>query len=214
MRVLLLAGAMAVLALLVVLAMAALIREAARGWPRRGVVEREGLDPYPAAAVEGGPGVSAVAAATLVWAVLNALLAGAWIVSAATSGPAGEDTPRTLTAGAGSLLAACGLGGALLVAACLSLAGALELWRGKARGRRLISWGQFLMGMLAFIVGGTMLLIWASGGYPKGLVWLAAAPWWATAMAVHLLIDAALGAAAQQVGRPGRPRKFEFKPIA
>jgi len=222
-RVLLLVGGVAVVGVLVVLAVAALIRGAARGWPTGRVATDPTVDPFAPAAVEGGRGVTGVAVAVLVWSAANVLLAWVWIAAAAGQWPTGEGflpplqplqpqlQPSALSGWDGSLLAACSLGGLLIVGGGLSLAGAVGLLRHRPVGRRLIAWGQFLMGLLACVVGGVFALA-AAGVAATHPAWIAAAPWWALAAGLHLLTDLTLGAAAQQVGKTDR--RFDLKPIA
>jgi len=221
---LLLAGVMVVVMVLIVKAIATLVRAAMGGWASRGrpmgaadkgAVPYVPVDPWAPAAIEAGPAVSGVAVATLIWAAANALLAVAWIATAAVGRLTGESLSRTtVPTWEGSLWAACGMGGLLLVAASLAFVGAVGMLRRRPSGRRLIAWGHFLMGVLACVVGGAFVLMWSTGIAGESREWLAVAPYWALAMAAHLAVDVALGTAAQQVGRPEYLRKFNLKPIA
>jgi len=98
------------------------------------------------------------------------------------------------------LLARLLVSGYAVAAALITGLGGLMLMKLQAYGRRIISYGLMLFGIMAFLGGAFMLLIKA---YEQTAVKLGriALPL-SLALAGHVILDVAIGSAAQHVGRP------------
>ena len=141
-------------------------------------------DPYKPPEVLPTAGVRLVAMFAGLWVSVHVILVSLWLVNI------GGD--RT----------ALGAGYALfvLVAALVGLCGAVMLGARRRIGRRLVGWGMFLF----------LLVVFWMLGFAAGLPTKDTVPpeirGWETVMFIILLIhgaiDAALGAAAQRVGKP------------
>jgi len=142
-------------------------------------------DPFPPVPVARTTGVLVASAAAIGWALAH--LAG--VLFWATT--AGLASPRTE-----AVLAAC----YVVVSAAITCSGGLMLGRCNPYGRRVISWGQFLMGLMSFMVGVIALLL--PGQEDVEAHWRSAAPWLLLAAFIHLAIDTAIGSVAQHVGKP------------
>lgn len=89
------------------------------------------------------------------------------------------------------------------VAAVLTSVGGYLLILQRSAGRWSIAWGLFLLAIMAFLGGLTMIIVAGLSSIPPALA--AAAPFLAAAMVVHMLVDLVLGAAAQRVAKPPTP---------
>jgi len=143
------------------------------------------VDPNPPPRVVRTGGVVAVSTAAFVWAGMHFVSAVAWVV---TGFPVGRTVKVALVAVY------------LCAAGTVSTIGALMLLRCERYGRRALAMGQFLFILAAFMGIAIALLLPRGEEIPSQ--WYEAAAYGAAGMALHLLIDAILGAAAQHVGRP------------
>lgn len=136
--------------------------------------------------VEPGPGVSFVGVAAIAWCLAHLVLVGLW-----QAGLLWELSPEyRLYSWLVSLYVVVG---GLLVGV-----GGIRMMSGRAYGRKNIAWGQFLLGLFAFI-GGTLFLLIPSDETAAPAL-RSAAPYVAAAFLAHLILDAAVGSAAQRVG--------------
>ena len=196
---------------MVVKALGSLISGFVAGMPARTSPYVPVRDTYPPRPVQRSRAVKVVGVSAMLWAVANLALAAWWIVSAI----AGRSSAGNAVIGPWALGAVAPylLGGYVFLSACLGLAGGLLLMRFHPMGRRLISWSHFLLGVMAFL-GAAYLLIMPREYDSRLADVVALAPYIALALGMHLLIDAVVGTAAQQVGRLGNPRSLDLKPIA
>ena len=142
-------------------------------------------DPYPAAPVEDEPAAQLVAFAAIVWASLHVAAAIVWLGS---GWPMGRDAQWFLPVAYG-VVSACvlGIGGAMIVAR-------------KPFGRKLVAWGSFLLVTVGFLLMAASLILPSLESAPEVLRRIA---WYlAVGFALHVVIDAAIGIAAQRVGAP------------
>jgi hypothetical protein len=144
--------------------------------------------PYPAIPVEPGGGASAVAAVAIVWSGAHIVLLAAWLAT-------GTLVPRLTE----SYAAAAYVG----VAAAITVAGGLLLAARRSIARKAIAWGAFLLGVIAFMGGVLALLLPNAPDVDPAVA--AYADVMLLAAVGHLVIDTAIGAAAQRVSR--RPPK-------
>lgn len=133
------------------------------------------------------PGVKVVAAAGVVWAGLHLAAVAVW----ASTGELVTPTFSTALVAVYVALAAAltGIGGILLLAA-------------RAIGRRVVAWGQFLLGVAAVLAIAIALML---PGYEDASVELRS---WsgvlAACFAAHLVLDVVVGTAAQHAGKSKR----------
>jgi hypothetical protein len=144
-------------------------------------------DPNPPDPVVRTGGVNAVSLAALIWAGLHVLAAAAWL---ATGYPVARTIRLTLVAVY------------LCAAAAVTAIGAVMLLRCERYGRRTLAMGQFLFSLAAFMGIAMALLLPRGEDIPSQ--WFEVAAYAAICMAIHLVIDTLLGAAAQHVGRTGQ----------
>jgi len=127
-----------------------------------------------------------VAWAVLVWAAANlALAVVVWSM-------AGMWVGRELHTSIAGIYVA--------VAALLVGAGGVMLLGGKAYGRRMVSWGSFLLGILTFLGAALALLLPAQKAVPENI--RNASVYVAIGLGAHVLITTVVGSMAQTAGRP------------
>ncbi|MHC4981928.1 MAG: hypothetical protein ACYTF6_02025 [Planctomycetota bacterium] len=142
-------------------------------------------DPNPPDPVVRTGGVVAVSVVALIWSGAHFLSAVAWAA-------AGYPVERTFRF---ALVATY-----FCAAALVTAIGALMLLRCERYGRRTLAMGQFLFALAAFMGIAVALLLPRGEDVPSQ--WFEAAAYAAVCLMLHLVIDTALGAAAQRVGRP------------
>jgi len=137
--------------------------------------------------------VTVVGTAAIAWSLAHLVLIGLW---AATGRLFGRELVRDVYA---AVVAAYAAAAALLVA----LGGSMLL-SANPHGRRAVAWGEFLFALLVFMGGVLAVMLPGDEQAPAALRRLA--PSLLAGLAAHLAIDAVLGSAAQQAGRPPRGR--------
>jgi len=142
------------------------------------------VDPNPPEPVVGTAGVTVVVCATLAWAVSHLSVIFVWALT-------GWWVPRSMASASIALYFTAGV--------LISMVGAAMLLACRAQGRRAISWGLFLLSLAAFFGGVVSLLMTSSQQLTD--MGRTVALYVAVGFAVHLAIDTAIGAAAQQVGK-------------
>lgn len=146
------------------------------------------LDPNPPAPVVRSPWVWVVGCAGLVWAAGHLTAAATWCAT-------GWWVDRSAT---GGMVAAY-----FCWAAITTSIGSAMLLARQPYGRRAVALGQFLFVLGAFMGLAISLLVPLMEQLPTWTREMA--PTLAAALLAHLVIDTAIGYAAQRVGRPGKP---------
>jgi len=177
----------AILAGLVLIAILSIVRDFLRGVrapapPLKYVPFHDFFPPEPVAEATGG--VIVVGCAAIGWALLHLAAALVWAVM-------GELLPRTVSVGVAAFYCCfaavlTGIGGAMLLAR-------------RAYGRRMISWGQFLLAILSFMGLAVALMAWANEDLTESV--RGAAIYAAGGLVLYLAVATLIGAAAQRVGR-------------
>lgn len=142
-------------------------------------------DPYPAPPVVLGGGIRLVAVLVLVWSALHLGLAVAWAATGAILPRIGTWILAASYAVASSVIA--GIGAVLLLG-------------GSRRGRKLVTWGEFLLCVVAFVLAAVCLTLPTSPQASDAL-----RRWGyvlAAVFGVHVIIDTTLGTLAQRLARP------------
>jgi len=151
---------------------------------RRGLPYEPVVDPNPPDLVARTPGVVAVSVGSFVWAGSHFVAAMVWVAT-------GYVVERTVK----SVVVAV----YLCAAAFVTAIGAMMLLRCERYGRRALGMGQFLFALAAFF--GIAVAVLLPRGQEIPSQWFTVAFYIAVGMALHLLIDTMLGAAAQHVGK-------------
>ena len=94
----------------------------------------------------------------------------------------------------------------VLIASVIAGAGGVMLLKLMAFGRRMISWGLVLLGIVAFLGFALSLVVRTYADAP--LISRELAVPVAVVLALHTLTDVAIGAAGQRVGRAGKPERL------
>jgi len=145
---------------------------------------------FPPVPVEPTGGVTVVGTLAVAWAAVHLITISYWALT-------GYLMPRTAPAW---FAAAYVAGGAVLAGA----GGGMLLAR-RPLGRTLMSWGLFLLGLLAFFALTMALLL---PKYDEMPVWARRLSWAVVAlMGAHIVFDSAVGALGQKVGRPAGYRE-------
>lgn len=182
-------------ALAVIFSMLRTFLEAVRMRREPSVPVREATPVVPVIAA---PGVTVVAVSATVWGVAHLALVAYY---AATGSLAGLEVQRSLHAMLAAVYAC--------IASLLTGIGGVLLWRRVVHGRRWIAWGMFLFGLLAFM--GAVLALLLPGNEEVSTSLREIAMLLLAAFAAHLLVDAVVGATAQQVGRPPADAEADAK---
>ncbi len=156
------------------------IRRGAPGLPYEPVP-----DPNPPAPVEPTAGVGTLGVLALVWAGAHFAVAFWWART-------GRYVERTVAAGAVVTY--------FVLAAVVTVIGAVMLLRRRPYGRRGIALGQFLFAIASLMGVAVALVIRGSEDVP--LFWRERAIHLAVGFALHVIAATAIGTAAQYVGRP------------
>jgi hypothetical protein len=183
-----------VLFALVCLAMASLIRGFLQAIRYRGggLPFQPVVDLFPPEPVERTTWVLVVGLAAVVWSLTHLVLALLWSVTGLWFERTGSAIVTVSYFCFGAVLT--GIGGAMLMGRF-------------AYGRRMISWGQFLLAVAAFMGLAISLMIPHSRDLPPA--WRVSAWPVAIAAGAYLVLGTAMGAAAQHVGRPRRQEAKE-----
>jgi len=142
-------------------------------------------DPHPAAPVTLSAGAIATASLVVLWSTLHLGVAAWW---AAT----GYLVPRKFV-WVSAAVYAC-------FAALVSGIGGMLLFGRRAFGRKMVAWGEFLMGMMGCLMLAVALMVPSDPRSPEPLREIGY--YLAGVFAIHMVIDVALGASAQRAGRP------------
>jgi hypothetical protein len=152
-------------------------------------------DPNTPPPVEPTSGVALVGVIALTWAVLHVAAAAWW-------GTTGYQIDLTLKAG---VVAAY-----VCAAGVVTAIGGVMLLGGRPYGRRWIAMGQFLFALATYMGMAVAMLLPRDPELP--LAWREAAYYVAGLLFVHIVIDTAIGAAAQHVGIPADYTAPTFAP--
>lgn len=162
------------------------IRRIWSGWKTGEALPYEPVeDPFKPDPVIRTGGVWLVAVLAVTWGVAHLVGMALWL-------GAGLSLPQTL--------ATVGLGVYALGGAGLSIVGGILLALEIANGRRVLAWGQFLLGMAGLLGAILLVLAWQ---YPKSPERVReVGVYWSLGLAVYVVAAAALGAAGRHVGVP------------
>ena len=166
------------------------VRRIWAGWRAGEALPYEAVeDPFKPDPVVRTGGVRAVAALAVAWGGAHLLATVVWLA-------AGLNLPRTI--------ATIGLSVYALAGAGLSVVGGVLLAMGVANGRRVLAWGQFLLGVAGLLGAVLMILAWQ---YPKSPERVREVGiYWSLGLVVYVAAAAALGAAGRRVGLPPEAR--------
>jgi len=178
-----------ILGALTVVAIASIIRGLAQSL-RAGTGEpfRVFLEAQPPSPITRTGGTVAVGVIAILWSLIHVAVGLFWSL-----------TGFVLSYHVGLSLAAVLVLAYIYIAGVLTGAGGLLLLRTVAYGRRMASWGLFLLAVFAFMAGILSLLLPHFEKAPEELQ--RAATLLATAFAIHLVIDVTIGAIAQKAGK-------------
>lgn len=156
------------------------------GWRRRRAEPYIPIeDPHPAAPVTLSAGVITTSSLVVLWSAVHLGMVAWWAVT-------GYLVPRKfLWVSAG--VYAC-------FAALVSGVGGMMLFGCRPFGRKMVAWGQFLLGLMGCLMLAASLMVPSDPRSPEPL--RAIGYYLAVVFAVHMAIDVALGASAQRAGRP------------
>jgi hypothetical protein len=142
-------------------------------------------DPLPAPPIISTAPLRAVSALIILWSVAHLCTVSYWWTT-------GYLVPRKAFWICAAAYAA--------VAALISGVGGVLLWYCRRFGRKMVAWGEFLFGVMAFLLLVASVVLPTHERAPDDLRRVGYAL--AVLFAVHLLIDTVLGTAAQRAGRP------------
>ncbi|MGC9454392.1 MAG: hypothetical protein ACP5HU_05960 [Phycisphaerae bacterium] len=132
-------------------------------------------------------GVKVASVVAMLWCAAHLAVVAVWAAS-------GRVAPRSFSTG----LVALYVG----TSAALTGAGAVMLLATRATGRRVVAWGQFLLGVAAVLAIAVSLMLPRYEDAPESLREYSLAL--AALFAAHLVADVAIGTAAQHVGKSRR----------
>ena len=155
-------------------------------------------DPSPPAPVLRDNAAILVGTGALLWAALHVLVVAMWGSS--------RELEDLVPVNAQSVLWAC----YVLAGGVILAAGAILMLCRKPLGRRIIAWGEFLFGVMSFMMVLVALLLPAQEEAPVRL--REAASWLLILAGVHVVIDTVIGSLAQNVGKPANIVGLEVKP--
>jgi len=180
----------AILTGLVLVALFSILRDFLRGTrvpaaPLKYVPFYDFFPPDPVAEVTGG--VIVVGSAAAGWGLLHLAAGLTWAIR-------GELLPRTVSVGVAAFYCC--------FAAVLTGIGGVMLLRRRAYGRRMISWGQFLLAIVSFMGLAVALMARTNEDLSE---WVRGASIYAAGgLLLYLALATLIGAAAQRVGRGPR----------
>lgn len=158
-------------------------------------------DPLPAAPVAMGPSVLLAGGLVLAWSLLHLAVAAMWLATGAV-------VPREFLWAFGATYAC--------VCAIISGLGAVLLMNGRPFGRKMIAWGELLLGAVAFLLMVGSISAPSDPHSPEEIRRVGYLL--GSIFAAHIAVDILLGRAAQRVGLPEGwksgwpPRMLEVPP--
>jgi len=145
---------------------------------------------YPPVPIVPGAGAKWVGFSALAWGGLHLVLAGIWAVS---SWPAPHTTDAVVVAAYGSVASGMMAVGGVMFLLCQPF------------GRKMVAWGELLLGVLAFL--GMAVAIMLPGFEQAPPEVRRSAPYVAIGLFVYLVIGTAIGSLSQVVARSPEPRQ-------
>jgi hypothetical protein len=143
------------------------------------------VDLFPPLPIERTRWAAVVSVAAIVWGVAHVSLGLLWVMTGMVVDRQGSAIVTAIYFCFGASLT--GIGGGMMLARM-------------AYGRRMVSWGQFLLAIGAFMALAISVMIPSAREMPQE--WREAAVWMAGGSGLYLLAGTVLGAAAQRVGKP------------